>query len=128
LACEQALTDFTRLPPLENEVIPRKMHARPSPTAVKILPKNDKPSPTRQTKISSVFIFNWMKLQKSQRCYPTEHLASGSKMDRTDPDYEDHRLQRMRAEYRSLPPEWRVTYLVGLCKKDAEAVVAKSRL
>ena len=66
-----------------------------------------------------------MKLPKSQRSYPTEHLESGSKFDQTDPDYEDHRLQRMRAEYHSLPPEWREMYLAGLRKKDAEAVVAK---
>ena len=39
-----------------------------------------------------------MKMCKSQRCYPAEHLASGSKFDRTDPDYVYHRLQRMRAE------------------------------
>jgi len=66
-----------------------------------------------------------MKLCKPQRCYPTEHLASGSKVAPTDPDYDDHRLQRMRAEYRSLSPEWRDLYLAGLCKKDAEAVIAK---
>ena len=66
-----------------------------------------------------------MKLPKSKRSYPTEHLESGSKFDQTDPDYDDHRIQRMRAEYRSLPPEWRDQYLTGLCKHDAEAVIAK---
>ena len=66
-----------------------------------------------------------MKLPRSQRCYPTEPLESGSKFDQTDPDYEHHRLQRMRAEYRSLPPEWRGMYLAGLTKKDAEAVLGK---
>ncbi len=29
----------------------------------------------------------------------------------------------MRAEYCSLPPEWREMYLAGLGKKDAEAVI-----
>lgn len=66
-----------------------------------------------------------MKLQKSKLCYPTEHLASGSQFERTNPDYEDHRLQRMRAEYRSLSPQWREMYLAGLGKKDAEAILAK---
>ena len=66
-----------------------------------------------------------MKLLPTQRCYPTEHLASGSQFDQTDPDYEDHRLHRMRVEYRSLPPEWRGVYLAGLCNKDAEAVAAR---
>ena len=66
-----------------------------------------------------------MKLCKPQRCYPTEHLESGSKFDQTDPDYEDHRLQRMRTEYLSLPPEWRDQYLAGLSKKEAEAVIAR---
>ena len=66
-----------------------------------------------------------MKMCKPQRCYPTEHLESGSKFDQTDPDYDDHRIQRMRAEYRSLPLEWRDQYLAGLSKKDAEEVIAK---
>jgi len=66
-----------------------------------------------------------MKMCKPQRCYPTEHLESGSKFDQTDPDYDEHRLQRMRAEYRSLSPEWHGLYLAGLSKKDAEAVVAR---
>lgn len=30
-----------------------------------------------------------MKLCKPKRCYPTEHLESGSKFDQTDPDYDD---------------------------------------
>ena len=34
-------------------------------------------------------------------------------------------LQRMRAEYLSLPPEWRDQYLAGLSKKEAEAVIAR---
>lgn len=64
-----------------------------------------------------------MKLQKPQRCYPTEHLESGSKFDPTDTDYEDHRLRRMRAAYRFLPPEWRNQDVAGLNKKDVEAVI-----
>ena len=66
-----------------------------------------------------------MQLSKPKRCYPTEHLESGSKFDQTDPDYDDHRIQRMRAEYRSLSPEWREMYLAGLTKKDAEAVMSR---
>jgi hypothetical protein len=83
--------------------------------------------PPGETEFLPILILTEMKLQKSRLCYPTEHLASGSQMDPTDPDYEDHRLERMRAEYRSLSPEWRAMYLAGLCKKDAEAVVAKRR-
>ncbi len=67
-----------------------------------------------------------MNLPKSQRSYPTEHLASGSQFEKTDPDYEDHRLQRLRAEYHSLDPQWRPLYLAGLSKKDAEAVDART--
>ena len=93
----------------------------------KICQKTIRLHPSGQTEFSLILNSTGMKLQKSQLCYPTEHLASGSQMDRTDPDYEDHRLERMRAEYRSLPPEWRSTYLAGLCKKDAEAVTPKCK-
>ena len=66
-----------------------------------------------------------MNLPKSQRSCPAEQLAPGSKFDPTDPDYEDHRIQRMRAEYRSLASEWRDVYLAGLSKKDVEALTAR---
>ena len=66
-----------------------------------------------------------MKMHKSGRCYPAEHTASGSQFERTDPDYQDHRLQRMRAEYRSLPRSWRAAYLAGLRKKDANALLGR---
>jgi|GEM_PF-3358592 len=52
-------------------------------------------------------------------------MTSGSQFERTDPDYADHRLQHMRAEYRSLPRAWRPAYLAGLGKKDAEALLGR---
>ncbi|HOX59047.1 MAG TPA: hypothetical protein PLC99_19365 [Verrucomicrobiota bacterium] len=66
-----------------------------------------------------------MKMSKSRRSYPAEHMTSGSQFERTDPDYADHRLQHMRAEYRSLPRAWRPAYLAGLGKKDAEALLGR---
>jgi len=46
----------------------------------------------------------------------------GGGYERTDPDYDLKRIQRMRAEYDSLEGSWRETYLRGLSEADKRAV------
>lgn len=62
---------------------------------------------------------------KRKRVYGNEQMLCGSQSEQTDPDYELHRIQRMRAEYRSLDAEWRGIYLGNLSKHDIEKILAK---
>ena len=47
----------------------------------------------------------------------------GGGYERTDPDYDIKRIQRLRAEYDSLDQRWRETYLKGLSREDARRVM-----
>lgn len=46
--------------------------------------------------------------------------------ERTDPDWEDHRIEMMRREYQECPPEWRQQYLNGLSIVDRKRVTERS--
>jgi len=50
----------------------------------------------------------------------------GGGYERTDPDYDLKRIQRMRAEYDSLEGSWRETYLRGLSEADKRAVLKRN--
>jgi len=64
-------------------------------------------------------------LGKSSRARGANRGGCGGGYERTDPDYGEHRLARMRAEYESLPAGWRAQYLAGLSKFDREAVAGR---
>ena len=51
----------------------------------------------------------------------------GGGYERTDPDYEAHKLQRNTAEYLALEPQWRATFLRGLSRFEREQVLAAER-
>ena len=52
----------------------------------------------------------------------------GGGYERTDPDWELKRIQRLRAEYDGLDQRWRETYLKGLSKEDARRVLNREQV
>jgi len=65
------------------------------------------------------------RINKSSRARGANRGGVGGGYERTDPDYDLKRIQRMRAEYDSLEGHWRETYLRGLSKEDARRVVKR---
>jgi hypothetical protein len=47
----------------------------------------------------------------------------GGGFEPTDPDWEFKRIRRLRAEYDSLEGHWKDSYLKGLSRVDARAVL-----
>lgn len=62
------------------------------------------------------------RIGSSQRARGGNRGGVGFGVEQTDPDWDIKRIRRMRAEYDSLEPRWRETYLKGLSKLDAHAV------
>ena len=62
---------------------------------------------------------------RTKRIYHVGGGAGSGNYERTDPDYLDKRIARMRAEYNSLPKEWKAQYLNGLSRIDREEVLKK---
>ena len=67
------------------------------------------------------------RINRSSRARGANRGGVGGGYERTDPDYDLKRIQRMRAEYDSLEGSWRETYLRGLSKEDARRVVNRER-
>lgn len=63
------------------------------------------------------------RIKQSSRARGGNRGGIGGGYERTDPDYEIKRIQRLRAEYDSLDHRWRDTYLKGLSKSDAWHVI-----
>ena len=66
-----------------------------------------------------------MKVKSSQRARGSNRGGCGGGYERTDPDYQNHRLAKMRQEYLSLPSNWKEQYLGGLGKFD-KAILLES--
>lgn len=65
-----------------------------------------------------------MRFGKSQRARGGNRGGCGSGgYEITDPDWDRKRVQRIRAEYDSLAPEWREMYLRGLSEGDKHMVL-----
>jgi hypothetical protein len=63
------------------------------------------------------------RIKQSSRARGGNRGGVGGGYEQTDPDWERKRIQRMRAEYDSLTPGWRETYLKGLNDADRRAVL-----
>jgi hypothetical protein len=66
-----------------------------------------------------------MGIKHSSRARGGNRGGAGGGYERLDPDFEIKRLQRLRAEYDSLDPEWREMYLRGLGEADKRAVLRR---
>lgn len=66
-----------------------------------------------------------MPLKPSNRATGSNRGGIGGGYEPTDPDYDKHRIERMRAEYDSLPAAWKSTYLKGLSKLDQRLVTSR---
>jgi len=66
------------------------------------------------------------RIQQSRRARGGNRGGAGPSSEPTDPDWDIKRLARLRAEYDSLEPRWRETYLKGLSKEDARRVVDRT--
>lgn len=62
---------------------------------------------------------------RTKRIYHVGGGTGSGNYERTDPDYRDKRIARMRDEYNSLPKEWKGSYLAGLDRSDRDAVLNK---
>lgn len=65
------------------------------------------------------------RINKSSRARGGNRGGTGGGYERTDPDFDRKRVQRMRAEYDSLQGAWRETYLRGLSREDKRAVLQR---
>ena len=63
---------------------------------------------------------------KTKRIYHVGGGTGSGNYERTDPDWNEKRIARMREEYRSLSLEWRSQYLHGLSRADRDAVLKKN--
>lgn len=63
------------------------------------------------------------RIKQSSRARGGNRGGVGGGYERTDPDYDIKRIQRLRAEYDSLDQRWRETYLKGLSREDARRVM-----
>lgn len=63
------------------------------------------------------------RIRQSSRARGSNRGGVGGGYERTDPDYDQNRINRLRKEYDSLEGRWRETYLKGLSKSDAWHVV-----
>lgn len=61
--------------------------------------------------------------KQSSRARGANRGGVGGGYEQTDPDWEIKRVRRLRAEYDSLTPDWRATYLRGLSAADKRAVL-----
>lgn len=66
-----------------------------------------------------------MKMKQSSRARGGNRGGIGGGYERTDPDWDIKRIQRLRAEYDSLDPSWRQTYLKGLSDADRWRVLKR---
>jgi len=66
------------------------------------------------------------RINRSSRARGANRGGVGGGYERTDPDYDLKRIQRMRAEYDSLEGSWRETYLRGLSEADKRAVLKRN--
>ena len=66
-----------------------------------------------------------MKMKQSSRARGGNRGGIGGGYERTDPDWDIKRIQRLRAEYDSLDPIWRQTYLKGLSDADRWRVLKR---
>lgn len=64
--------------------------------------------------------------KQSSRARGANRGGTGGGYEQTDPDWEIKRVRRLRAEYDSLTPDWRATYLRGLSESDKRAVLNRS--
>ena len=67
------------------------------------------------------------RIKQSSRARGSNRGGCGGGYERTDPDYDIKRIQRLRAEYDSLDRRWQETYLKGLSKSDAWWVVNRDQ-
>jgi len=65
------------------------------------------------------------RIKQSSRARGGNRGGAGGGYEKTDPDWELKRIQRMRAEYDSLARHWQSTYLKGLSREDARRVVER---
>lgn len=63
-----------------------------------------------------------MSMAKSSRARGPNRGGCGGGYERTDPDYDDKRLARLKRDYAECPPEWREQFLAGLTRFEADAV------
>ena len=64
-----------------------------------------------------------MRLNQSRRARGGNRGGVGGGFEPTDPDWEFKRIRRLRAEYDSLEGHWKDSYLKGLSRVDARAVL-----
>lgn len=69
-----------------------------------------------------------MRINHSKRARGGNRGGVGGGYEQTDPDWDRKRIQRLRAEYDSLDPEWRSTYLRGLNEADKRAVLNRENV
>lgn len=63
--------------------------------------------------------------KQSSRARGANRGGTGGGYEQTDPDFQQKRIARMRAEYDSLTPGWRETYLRGLDEADKRAILKR---
>lgn len=63
--------------------------------------------------------------KQSSRARGGNRGGVGGGYEQTDPDFDLKRIRRMRAEYDSLTPAWRETYLRGLDEADKRAILKR---
>lgn len=63
--------------------------------------------------------------KQSSRARGANRGGVGGGYEQTDPDFNLKRIARMRAEYDSLTPAWRETYLRGLDDADKRAILKR---
>ena len=61
-------------------------------------------------------------MNQSQRARGGNRGGCGGGFERTNPDYDADKLRRLRADYASLDPKWRPTFLQGLSKFEQKFV------
>jgi hypothetical protein len=64
-----------------------------------------------------------MRVNQSHRARGGNRGGTGFGFEPTDPDWDRKRIQRLRTEYDSLDAQWRQTYIKGLSRADARAVL-----
>jgi hypothetical protein len=68
-----------------------------------------------------------MSMGNSSRARGSNRGGTGGGYERTEMDYYLKKIQRLRAEYDALAPEWRQIFLDGLPRLDAALVRDRTR-
>ena len=64
-------------------------------------------------------------LKPSNGAYGGNGGASTGGYEQTDPDYVEHKLARLRREYKALAPQWRECFLGGLSRFEQDVVTGR---